>query len=257
MSRGGGNTGMNLDFHKKIVLITGATRGIGKQLAHDFESSGAQLILTGTNKKQIQKLNTKHKNDSNRSYVCVDFLDSDSRDTFLSYIKAQKKIDVCVNNAGINRVNPIWNAKAKDWDDIVQVNLTMPYLISREVSILMKKQRYGRIVNIASIFGVISRQQRSVYTSTKSGLLGMTMSMALDLAPYNVLVNAVSPGFVLTDLTKKILSKAEMRELEDEIPMRRMAQPRDISSAVLFLASEVNSYITGKNLIVDGGYVDV
>ena len=145
----------------------------------------------------------------------------------------------------------------EDWDDMINVNLRAPYMLIRQISKLMKKNRYGRIINISSIFGVVSREKRSVYTTTKYGLRGMTVTAALELAKYNVLVNAVSPGFIRTDMTAKNLSKKEQEQIIKQIPMHRFGTPEDISRTVLFLASPYNSYMTGQNIVVDGGYVSV
>lgn len=251
---------MEIRFDNRIVLITGATRGIGEQLARDFKELGADLILTGTNSDQIDELNralaeSHHKDDI--KYFCVDFLNEDSLNSFVQELRNHSKIDICINNAGINRINYFYETSLADWNDIISTNLTAPFVISREVSQIMKSNNYGRIVNIASIFGVISREKRALYTSSKSGLIGLTKSAAIDLAPYNVLVNSVSPGFVLTDLTKSILSSSEIDELAAAVPMGRLAIPEEIAKVVLFLASDLNTYISGQNIIVDGGYVNV
>lgn len=250
---------MELNFKKKIVLITGATNGIGKKLAEDFEKSGAILILTGTKPEQIKNLNRNlvKKNKNNIKYYCVNFLEENSLKNFILEFKKYERIDVCINNAGINKIDYFWEVSQKDWDNIMVVNLRSPFLLSQEVSKIMKKNKYGRIVNMASIFGKITRGKRTVYTSSKSGLIGMTKTMAVDLAPFNILVNCVSPGFVLTDLTKKILTSAEIKDLESKIPLGRLAAPEDISKIVLFLASDLNTYISGQNIIVDGGYVNI
>lgn len=250
---------MKLNFKDKVVLITGATRGIGEQLAKDFEKLGGTLVLTGTKPDQIHKLNEKliKNNRKNIKYYCVDFLKEESFSDFIHELQDYKKIDVCINNAGINRINYLYETLVKDWNDVIKVNLTAPFMLCREVSKRMKKNKYGRIVNISSIFGVISREKRSIYTSSKSGLIGMTKSIAIDLAPYNILVNCVSPGFVLTDLTKKILTKTEMKDLKSKIPVKRFANPEDISKVVLFLSSDLNTYISGQNIIVDGGYANI
>jgi len=250
---------MKIDFNKQTVLITGATRGIGKQLADDFEKLGAELILTGTKRSQIEALNRIALKSSNckKTFYCVDFTNKKGTEQFAKALSKYKKIDVCINNAGINRINLIENTKTKDWDDIISVNLRAPYIILRKISGLMKKNKYGRIVNISSIFGTISREKRSIYSISKFGLRGLTVAASNELARHNVLVNAVSPGFVLTELTKQILSLKEMRELKTQIPRGRLASPSEISRVVLFLASPMNTYLTGQNIIVDGGYVNV
>ena len=250
---------MEIDFSNQIALVTGATRGIGKQIADDLARLGANLILTGTKKDQIEMLNEASKEDGKgkRKYYCVDFTNAESVETFMKELENYDKIDICINNAGINKIDYIDETRTRDWDDIISVNLKAPFLVIREVSRIMKRNGYGRIINIASILGVISKEKRSIYSSSKHGIIGMTMAVSNELARYNVLVNAVSPGFVLTDLTKRILGKKEMEALEAQIPAQRLAGPADISNVVLFLASAYNTYITGQNIIVDGGYVNI
>ena len=250
---------MKIDFQGQTVLVTGATRGMGKQFADDFANLGANLILTGTDKDKIETLNreAKHDKQAARKYYAVDFANVESTKAFIEAIKAYQKIDVCINNAGINRINFIDETLIEDWKEILAVNLEAPFMITRAVSKLMKKNHYGRIVNIASIFGVISKAKRSIYTTTKFALRGLTVTSAIELAPYNVLVNSVSPGFVLTELTKSILSEEEMKQLASQVPIGRFAEPEEISRVVLFLASSLNSYLTGQNIVIDGGFVDV
>ena len=250
---------MEIDFKNKVALVTGATRGLGKQIADDFYDAGADLILTGTNANTINRLNNdlKGRGVKNVRYLTVDFAKDESMNDFLGELGKYSKIDVCINNAGVNKINYIYDCTEPDWNYIVDVNLKAPFRIIQEVSKLMKKNGYGRIVNIASIFGVISREKRSIYSSSKSGLVGLTRAAAVDLAPNNILANSVSPGFVLTELTKSILSQAEIDELTSIIPSRRMAVPEDISKVVLFLSSDLNTYIAGQNIIVDGAYVNV
>jgi 3-oxoacyl-[acyl-carrier protein] reductase len=248
---------MRLDFKKKIVIVTGATSGIGKSIAEDFLALGATVLATGTDLKQVNCLNRNLKNNKRFKYFHLDWLDEGSIKKFLSEVKKYARIDVCVNNAGINRIQSIDRMRIEDWDEIMKVNLRGPFILTKEIGVIMKRKGYGRIINIASIFGVITKEKRSAYTATKAGLIGLTKTSAIDLAPFNILVNAVSPGFILTGLTKKILTGKEIEGLKSLIPLGRLGNPGEISPVVLFLASSLNTYLTGQNIIVDGGYVNI
>lgn len=243
---------MNVRFDGQTVLVTGGTKGIGKQIALDFESLGASVILTGTSKIPPDFINQKK-----IQYISVNFIHEDEIETFLSSLNSFEKIDVCVNNAGINKINFIENVQAVDYFEMMKVNLEVPFRIIKTITPIMKKNQYGRIINISSIFGKVSREKRSVYSMTKNGLNGITVSTSIELAKEGILVNTVSPGFTLTDLTRKNLSKQEMEHLIERIPINRMAEVNEISNVVLFLASNFNTYISGQNIIVDGGFVNV
>jgi 3-oxoacyl-[acyl-carrier protein] reductase len=246
---------MNIDFVGQTVLVTGGTRGIGRQVADDFTALGAYTIVTGRSQTSLESGSANQ--NSRRRLLTVDFNDPASMDDFLRRLETIERIDVLINNAGMNRINPIDETRIEDWNAIRAVNLDGPFLVTRSVSRIMKRQQYGRIVNIASIFGVISKAKRVLYSMSKFGLRGLTVGSAVDLAPHGVLVNTVSPGFVLTDLTRSILSPAEMDELSGQVPLGRFASPEEISKVILFLASRHNTYLTGQNIIVDGGFVDV
>jgi len=249
---------MNINFKNQTVLITGATKGIGKQLAHDFAALGANLILTGTEMKEIETLNrtAKKRTGAFTKYYAVDFRDPKSLNTFLGELNFVKRIDVCINNAGTNATSDITEASAEDWKNIMAVNLEAPFKITRAVGKIMKKQKYGRIVNIASIWSVISKPQKSIYTASKFGVRGLTVASAIDLAPH-VLVNAVSPGVVLTNMSRNMLGPKGMKEWATRVPLGRLAKPVEISKVVQFLASKENTYITAQNIVVDGGFVSV
>ena len=237
---------MKFDFKGKLVLITGGSKGIGKQLVDDFIKLNAKVISTST---QV----TKNKNKKNLVLENLDFNNSQSINYFINKIKKIKKIDVLINNAGVNKINSINDVNLSDWDKIQNVNIKGPILLTKEISKIMMKKKSGKIVNISSIFGVISKENRSLYSASKSALLGLTRASALDLAKYNILVNSVSPGFVHTSLTSKILGKKGMKEITKEIPIGRMAKTKDISSLIIYLCSSQNSYITGQNFVIDGG----
>jgi len=250
---------MEIDFSGQTVLVTGATRGIGAAIADAFRDANANLIVTGTNPDAIAELNRQAKADGveNIRYLAVDFSDNASLDAFLGAIDKEERIDVCVNNAGINRINAIDEILVEDLDAVLDVNLRAPFLVCRSVTRLMKKAGYGRIVNIASIWSVISMPGRSVYAATKFGLVGMTKTLAAELGASNILVNAVSPGFVETEMTASTLSQDERNALASQVPMNRFAKPEEIAKVVLFLASDQNTYLTGQNIVVDGGFVSV
>ena len=240
---------MNIDFTNKTVLVTGGTRGIGASIVRHFENLNAEVIATGANKDQLHKsINRRVK------YHYLDLKNEKSISDFIEYISQRKKIDVLINNAGMNKIDPIEKIKDEDWNNIYSINLYGPFVLTREISKIMKKNKYGRIVNIASIFGVISREKRAAYSSTKSGLIGLTKATAHDLAKDNILVNSISPGFINTELTKNILGKKSMKELSNSIPLKRLGDSDEIAKLVLFLTSDQNTYITGENIIIDGGY---
>ena len=249
---------MTIDFTGKTILVTGATRGIGKQISDDLASLGAQLILTGTHPEQIEELNRLAQSTNlNRIYYCVDLLNKESLDVFIEKLEAHQKIDGLINNAGINRLNFINDILENDWDEMLAVNLSAPFRLLKAVSKKMISHQYGRVINIASIFSKISKEKRSAYSATKFGLHGLTVGVSNDLARHNILINTLSPGFVMTDLTRKNLSVTEMEQLAHQVPAKRLAEVKDISNVAIFLLSEMNTYLTGQNIVVDGGFTNV
>ena len=250
---------MEINFTGKTVLVTGATRGIGKAIADDLYNAGAHLILTGTNPEDIRRLNEtcREQNIQRKEYIPADFSSESSLKEFLHALDRWDRIDACINNAGINRINFVEDTREQDFDEIHRVNVKAPFMICRYLLPKMKAARYGRIVNIASIWSIVTRPGRSIYTATKFALDGMTRTMAVEAAAYNVLVNTVSPGFTLTELTQATNTPEEIEEIAQKIPAKRFARSEEIAKVVLFLACEANSYMTGQNIAVDGGYINV
>ena len=244
---------MNIDFFNTTVIVTGANRGIGAAIVKSFQQCNAEIIATCTNSNDLKRLNRVSKENKTK-YFHLDFTSNESVQNFLESINKLKEIDVLINNAGVNKIDTIHEIRDDDWDWINTINLRGPFLMTREISKVMKKQGSGKIVNIASIFSVVSKTKRAAYATSKWGLVGFTKSVALDLVSDNILVNVVSPGFVDTELTRRILSKDELKKLIRTIHMKRMANADEISKIVLFLSSDQNSYITGQNIIVDGGF---
>ena len=228
---------MKINFQDKVILVTGSTRGIGKQIADDFESLGGNVTRFGTDD--------------------VDFLNFDSTNSFINSLSNLDTIYICVNNAGINRINYLEDISIEDYDEILRVNLYAPFLVSQAVSKVMKKNKYGRIINVSSIWGTKTKEQRTSYTTSKAGLIGMTKTMSVELAKYNILVNSVSPGFTSTELTKSILSEGDIKQLSEQVPLGRFASVDEISKVVLFLCSDLNTYINGQDIKIDGGFTNV
>lgn len=234
---------MNINFKGKTALVTGASDGIGKKIYTDLKRLGAKVIGTG-NKKKIKGL------------LQVDFNNKNSFKEFIKKINKFNKIDILINNAGVNILNPINKLKENDVNNLLTINTISPIILSKIISKKMIKNKYGRIINISSIFGNVTKEKRVLYSVTKFSLHGLTKGSAIDLAKKQILVNSVSPGVVETSLTKKILGK-KIKEIKKQIPLKRLATTDEISKTVLFLSSDLNTYITGQNIIIDGGYTSI
>jgi 3-oxoacyl-[acyl-carrier protein] reductase len=248
---------MQFDFKDKTVLVTGGTRGIGKSIAEKYEALGARLILTGQNRENLESERKAAQSDARR-YLHLNFLEDGSFETFMAEVKADyDRIDILVNNAGINKVAETGATELADFENTLKVNVTGAMQLIQEIGNIMKQHQYGRIVNISSIFGVVARDKRVPYVTSKTALVGLTRVAAVDLAPYNILVNAVSPGFVATEMTKRMLGPVEKEALVSRVPLGRLAEPEEIAHVVLFLTSEYNSFITAQNIVADGGFVSV
>jgi len=247
---------MNLDFTGQTVLVTGATRGIGAAIAAAFEASGADLLLTGTNQAEIDELNLRNAQQGRQHvrWLYADFSSAASTALFLDVLAQCPPIHVLINNAGTNRINMIDEVDADELDLLLSINLRAPLLLCSSLGRVMKQMQYGRIVNIASIWSINTKPGRAVYSASKTGLVGMTRSVAVDLADHGILVNAVSPGFVNTELTNATLSVEEMERLSSQVPLGRFAEPEEVARTVLFLSSNMNTYLTGQNIVIDGGF---
>lgn len=238
--------------------MTGATRGIGKAIADTLWASGGDVYMTGTNKEEIDSLNKEIKlnNVERKHYLCVDLSNEQSLKDFLVQLSGIERIDICVNNAGINIVRDFCEVPYEEFMKVQRVNVFGPRQILSVVVPKMKAQNYGRIVNIASIWSVINRPGRSSYGISKNAIHGLTKALSIELAQYNIMVNSVSPGFTMTELTKNTNTKEQLVELAGKVAARRLAAPQEQANVVAFLCSEQCSYMTGQNLVVDGGYTN-
>ncbi|MBI4308821.1 MAG: SDR family oxidoreductase [Candidatus Omnitrophica bacterium] len=237
-----------LNFKGKVALVTGGARGIGRAIVKRLHYCGAKVIYTGTSTGKTHAV-------KGCMYWPLDLSKEQSVAEFTGRMRTLKRLDILVNNAGINIIEAIDQVEKSHWDRVLQVNLTGAMLLMKEAAILMKKnKRGGKILNISSIFGIVSRAKRNAYSASKAGLIGLTRAAALDLATDGILVNALCPGFVKTDLTASILSEQEMRLLSAKVPLGRFAQEEEVATAALFACSDFNLYMTGQAIVVDGGY---
>ena len=238
----------------RIALVTGASQGIGRACALRLAAAGARLALAARNQEKLQQVASEITAQGGRAAVFP--LDVASEEQIKSAVRAALdqfgKIDILVNNAGITRDQLVMRLKRADWDAVLNTNLTAAHLCIQAVIASMLKQRWGRIINITSIFGQIGQVGQANYSASKAGLIGLTMAVAREVASRNITVNAVAPGYIETSMTAGL--PAEMKEnILKMIPLGRAGTDADVASAVNFLASDEAAYITGHVLNVNGG----
>ena len=239
----------------KTVLITGAAQGIGRQIALYFAKQKARVVLFDLNEEGLKEAKTELERYSECQYYAIDVTDGQQvEETINKIIDKFSKIDILVNNAGITRDNLTLRLSENDWDKVLGVNLKGAFLCSKSCAKYMIKQRYGKIINISSIIGIVGNAGQINYSASKAGLIGLTKSLAKELGSRNICVNAVAPGYIQTKMTDILPAKVK-EEMLKRIPLNRFGTPSDVSGTVLFLAQEAANYITGQILIVDGGMI--
>ncbi|MCX6089598.1 MAG: D-threitol dehydrogenase [Candidatus Atribacteria bacterium] len=239
----------------KIAVVTGAAKGIGKAIALMFAQKGADLVLVDfadevdQTLKDIEGMSRKAivvKGDITKSETLQRILDA-GLDKF-------GRMDILVNNAGISRLDNAENLSEKDWDEVIAVNLTAQFRLAQVVGRQMIKQRYGKIINIASKAGLVALPKHVAYMASKAGLIGITKILALEWAGYNINVNAIAPTVILTELGQKAWAGEVGEAMKKKIPVGRFGYPEEVAAAALFLASDASNLITGETLVIDGGY---
>jgi len=244
-----------MEENKKVALITGGSRGIGKEIAKKFALNNYNLVINYvSDNTDLEALKEEFKN-TQVLFIKTDVTNYESCENMVNEaIKKFGRIDVLVNNAGITKDTLLMRMKEEDFDKVININLKGTFNMTKTVTPFMMKQRYGKIVNISSVVGVIGNAGQSNYAASKAGIIGFTKSVARELASRNILANCVAPGFIKTDMTD-VLSDSVKESIHAQIPLKKMGEAEEVANAVYFLASEENSYITGQVLNVDGGMV--
>jgi len=241
------------DLKGKGALVTGASGGIGGAIAKALHAQGANVAISGTNKEKLDALAADL---GSRVFV----LPCDLRDRAAvaklgeEAEKALGQVDILVNNAGITHDNLFMRMKDEEWDDVIAVNLTSVFVLIRYILRNMMRRRYGRIVNIASISGVLGNPGQPNYAASKAGLVGMTKSLAREVSARGITANCIAPGFISTPMTDALTPK-QVEAIAAAIPARKFGKPEDVAAAVVFLASDEAGYITGETMHINGGMV--
>ena len=239
-----------INFKNKNILITGASGGIGKELVKKFVSLGGNVLGSGTKIEKLDLLKKQYPNIKVKKFDMAE--DSKIKDFIDSVTLELGGLDILINNAGINMDNLSLRMKDEEWKKVININLTSTFLLSKHAIKQMLKNKFGRIVNITSVVGHTGNLGQSNYSASKSGIIGMSKSLAIEYAKKNITVNCVSPGFKASDMTMNIAEKVKLY-LTSRIPMGKLGTGEDVSNCVAFLSSLEASYITGETIHVNGG----
>jgi len=242
------------DFSDQVVLVTGASRGIGRQVAEMVASHGAQVVLASRSEADVQACAEEISQQGGSAFaVRMDVaVVEEVKEGIDSILDHYGKIDILVNNAGVVRDNLILRMNDEEWRQVLATNLDGVYYVARAVIPSMLRQRYGRVINVTSVVGQTGNSGQVNYVSSKAGVIGFTKALAREVASRNITVNAVAPGFIETDMTAGLTEKIK-QDLQKQIPLKRLGTVEDVASSVLFLASKEAGYITGHVLNINGG----
>jgi len=239
-----------IDFKNKNILITGASGGIGNELVKKFVSLGGNVLGTGTKTEKLDSLKKKYPNIKVKKF---DVIDHSRIEEFIDNVTLELGgLDILINNAGTNMDNLSLRMKDEEWKKVIDINLTSTFLLAKSAIKKMLKNKFGRIINITSIVGHTGNLGQANYSASKSGIVGMSKSLAIEYAKKNITINCVSPGFIQSDMTMNIAEKVKLY-LTSRIPMGRLGTGEDVSNCVAFLSSSEASYITGETIHVNGG----
>ena len=244
---------MQIDLGGRVALVTGSTRGIGREIAATLAGCGARVAVVGRDASRAVEAAKTISADA-RGYA-ADVADTAQVTSLVASVERDfGSLDILVNNAGLTRDNILLRLKDEDWDAVLGANLRGPFAAIRAAARTMMKRRWGRIINISSVVGLIGNKGQSNYAASKAGLIGLTKSVAKEFASRNILANVIAPGFIDTDMTSSMTADARTA-LSSQIPLERLGTPKDIAGVAAFLSSEHAAYITGQVFVVDGGLV--
>ena len=238
----------------KVAIVTGASRGIGRSVAQEISKSGAHVVCVSRSEDDLLKISKKLNDEgfSSSSFVCDVSNSNDFKKLIDDTVSKFNQVDILVNNAGITKNNLIMRMSESDWNTVIDVNLKGVFNGIKAVSRQMMKQKYGRIINISSIVGLIGNPGQANYAASKAGVIGLGKAVSKELASRNITVNTIAPGYIETDMVEDIQETVK-DNLFKQIPLGRIGKPSDIATAVLYLASDEAGYITGQTLTIDGG----
>lgn len=249
--------GLTIDLTGRVALVTGSTRGIGRSIAMALANAGARVAVTGRDQAKAEAAAAEIAAATGaevRGYA-ADVADTAQAAALVESVEKDfGQLDVLVNNAGLTRDNLLMRLKDDDWDAVLNANLRGAFATCRAATRGMMKRRWGRIINVASVVGLIGNKGQANYAASKAGLIGMTKSIAKELASRNILANVIAPGFIETDMTAAMAPEARAA-MSAGIPLERLGSPDDIAGMVVVLASDLTSYVTGQVFVVDGGLV--
>jgi len=244
------------DLTGRVALVTGGSKGLGKAMARGFADAGANVVISSRHENELKAAAAEIQKglDVKVAHFVADMTRRDQvQGLAASALRAMGRVDILVNNAGSNKPQAIDQIRDEDWDNIVELNLTSCMLLTRALVPQMKERRWGRVIFISSIMGLASKEQRNVYSATKSAVIGLARASSLDLGGYGITVNCIAPGPFLTDLPGTLLSDEEKKVFAARTALGRWGDPRELAGPALLLASDAGSYITGTTLVVDGG----